>query len=645
MKPRYSLLFALLLALALPSWGRGQPAAPPDFTPDPSTVLRWGNGYRFPQTGWIVLHIEGEPYERGTQHGRLLSAEIAAYLRTFALMMNSKAPEEGWRTTRMFGNALFLRKFDKEYLEELKGIADGASAGGARFDNRPIDLLDMVLLNCWAELMTLDEANSATPTGLESIQWKDPQPQGKPLPAGEHCSAFAATGPATADGKIVFGHITMFPLFLANHFNVWIDVKPAKGQRFVMCSFPAGIHSGMDYYLNNAGLLISETTIKQTRFDSGGLTCASRIRNAIQYATTIDQAVDQLVRDNNGLYTNEWLLADINTNEIAMLELGTTKHKLWRSSKNEWFGDTPGFYWGCNNVKDVNVRLDAEPSVKGKPANVVFVPSSRDSAWLTKYQKYKGKIGVEFALESLTWPALALRPSLDAKFTTSVLAKDLKSWALFGPPTGKDWNPSPKDKKNFPDIKPLVKNDWTMLSAKEPVKNPANGTPPSAPPQLSKATELVWRGTLLPKTDSDLWLATAFADYHNLVSLEKTQLKAGTPPDKAGETLKQNVERYRKIYENASKAGETALADVKTSLMGSQWYALAQSKGVLLLHQLRQDLGAEVFDKAMDGFGMKHGGESVTSQQFQRYMETASGRMLEPFFAYWLKEKGLPAAK
>ena len=29
-----------------------------------------------------------------------------------------------------------------------------------------------------------------------------------------------------------------------------------------------------------------------------------------------------------------------------MFELGTYKTKLWRSSKNEWFGGTQGFYWG-----------------------------------------------------------------------------------------------------------------------------------------------------------------------------------------------------------------------------------------------------------------------------------------------------------
>ena len=84
----------------------------------------------------------------------------------------------------------------------------------------------------------------------------------------------------------------------------------------------------MDYYLNDAGLLVCETTIAQTRFDIKGMAVASRIRQALQYADSIDKAVEILKEDNNGLYTNEWLLADIKTNEIAMFELGTHKSKL-----------------------------------------------------------------------------------------------------------------------------------------------------------------------------------------------------------------------------------------------------------------------------------------------------------------------------
>src|SRR5262249_29582323 len=194
-------------------------------------------------------------------------------------------------------------------------------------------------------------------TGLEGVRFPDAGPETKVTPKPMRCSAFAATGSATKDGKVVFGHITMFSLYPSNFYNVWLDIKPAKGRRVMMQSYPGGMQSGLDYYMNDAGILICETTIAQTKFDASGMALGSRIRDAMKNAASIDEAAAILTKANNGLYTNEWLLADVKTNEIAMFELGTHKTKLWRSSKNEWFGGTEGFYWGCNNAKDLDVRL------------------------------------------------------------------------------------------------------------------------------------------------------------------------------------------------------------------------------------------------------------------------------------------------
>src|SRR6516165_3048518 len=395
---------AFVLSLAVASLASGLAVAkdviPPDFKPDPNTVQRYGPAYRYPQAGWIVLHIEGEPYERGVQHGRLLAEEIAAHIRCFAAVQSPKAPADGWKSLRMLVNSLFLRRYDKEYLEEMKGIADGATAAGARFQGRAVELLDIVALNSGIEIDFLGENLEATPTGLEGKKFKEPHyPHAKKLPV-EHCSAFAATGPATADGKVVFGHITMWSLYHVRHYNVWLDVKPTKGHRVLMQSFPGGIMSGLDYYMNDAGLLVAETTIKQTRFDINGDSMVSRIRKALQYGSTIDEAVRILEKANNGVYTNEWLLADTKTNEVAMFELGTHKSRLWRSSKDEWVGGTKGFYWGCNNAKELQVRLETAPCVEGKPANLVWSASDRDRTWVQLYEKHKGKIAADFGFEA-----------------------------------------------------------------------------------------------------------------------------------------------------------------------------------------------------------------------------------------------------
>ncbi len=443
--------------------------------PDPATIERYGPAYRYPKAGWIVLHIEGEPYERGYQHGRLLAPEIADFIKALATKRSPKAPADAWREHRKLVNALFLRRYDKEYLEEMKGIVAGAAAAGAKFQDRALDLLDVVAVNSEIEIEFLDGALDATPTGLEGQRFAEPNDTCPRPTRPEHCSAFAATGPATADGQIVFGHITMFNLYMVRHFNVWLDVKPAEGHRVLMQTFPGGIMSGMDYYLNDAGMLVAETTIDQTRFDADGQSLASRIRKALQYADSIDAAVAILEASNNGMYTNEWLLADTKTNEIAMFELGTRKSKLWRSSRDEWLGGTKGFYWGCNNTKDIDVRLETVASVAGKPANVVFHPSDRDRAWIRLYEAHKGKISEAFGFEAFTTPPIAGSPSCDAKFTTSAMARDLKTWALFGPPLGRTWEPTEADARSAPQHPPAGRQRLDGPDRRGPLRRRGQG--------------------------------------------------------------------------------------------------------------------------------------------------------------------------
>src|SRR5262245_52959582 len=92
-------LLGVVFAVAAAAQADGPPSS--DFKPDPKSVQRYGPAYRYPQAGWVVLHIEGEPYERGYQHGKLMAPEIAGHVRCFATVLSPKAPEDGWRHTRL----------------------------------------------------------------------------------------------------------------------------------------------------------------------------------------------------------------------------------------------------------------------------------------------------------------------------------------------------------------------------------------------------------------------------------------------------------------------------------------------------------------------------------------------------------------
>lgn len=646
---RLSLILALVLATHLH-------AAPPrSFTPDPASVQWFGPAYRYPQQGWIVVHIEGKPYERGYQYGTLLAKEIAGFIEAHGLSQIPKAPSDGWKSMRTLTDALFLRRYDAELMEEMKGIADGAAAGGSKVFERAVDLLDIVTVNSIVELGFLESALSVTPNGLEGKEFKEPPyAKLKKVPMG-HCSAFAATGPATKDGQLVIGHITMWSQYSSRWFNVWLDVKPEKGHRVMMQTNPGGIMSGTDYYQNDQGLILSETTITQTGFNVNGWALTARCRKAVQYAQNIDECVEQLSGHNNGLYTNEWLIGDSKTNEIAMFEMGTAQKKLWRSSKNEWPGNTPGFYWGCNNTKDLQVRLDTQACLNCRPFNTTFRPSERDKMWLKLYDENKGKIDESFAFKAFTTPPLAAYPSLDVKFTTSALAKDFKSWGLFGPPLGRTWEPSDEDKQRYDfKVAPLISNDWTMLSGQLPEKVEKSGTDVKSTNRAwtnatvnsssdgdsseyddSVVTERnpVWNGTLLPKNDSDVWLASAFADYERIVGKMK-QKKADK--DAIDLALYAQAIKYRMATQRLAR--ETALSQVKLDPRDNDGYDQASGRGVLVLHKLRQILGAETFDAALDQFGKTHAGKEIATADFRAHLEKVTGKSLEAFFSKYVNQ-------
>ena len=676
--------------------------APTPFVPDPIAITRQGAGWRFPQDGWIVVHIEGTPYERGYQHGHLLAHEIVDYCHAIAKMRSLHAPDKAWRDLRLFVNALFLRRFDNEYLREMQGIADGAAAAGAKFDGRLLDLIDIVVINADIEVGFLESALEGTASGIDSESFRGRHGSPPRATRSERCSAFIANGPATADGKIVTGHITMSDLANVRFFNIWLDIEPSTGHRMVFQTFPGGIQSGLDYYINDAGLIISETTIEQTKFNPQGEMLASRIRRAIQYGNSIDKCAEILTSSSNGLYTNEWLLGDINSNEIAMLELGTHTSKTWRSSRNEWVAGTKGFYWGCNNVKDVGVFKETVADFGGKPANLVLHPRLRDEAWIKLFNRNRGKISEAFGFEAFSTPPLVAFPSCDAKFTTSTLAKDLKTWALFGPPLGRTWTPSESDREEQPSIQPLVAHEWTLIDVKGVTIPPVRETSGSKPKAVDlepfpkkeeplhvelKATHpFAWRGTLLPKKDADIWLATAFADFEKVVALEHAiafhddnGLNPGSQPvhkrdekdeddddddddemeegessktaDVTGREERDLIDLALFQYESrwltaVRRVGhDTRLTEIQPDPADGTWYRIATGKGVMLLDALRKKMGSESFVRILDEFGRANAGQNVSTDQFRSHLKQNASADAVAILDRWLTEDVLTQFK
>ena len=578
-------------------------ASSADEWPAKEAVRTFGPAYRYPARGWIYLHVEGRPYDRGYQHGYLMAREIPEYLERCAYELGGKADARSWDPYRTAASALFLRGFDREILEEMRGIAEGANANGAKWLDRPLDLTDIVVANTVVELGELREAVNVTPTGLEGLRF-DPPPYARRPPTDrppDHCSAFAATGEATRDGKMVVGHVTWWSLTLAEQTNVMLDIRPDTGHRLLMQSYPGGIESGTDWYQNDAGVVLTETTIRQTPFHIEGTPVAFRARRAIQYGGDIDSVVRELGTRNNGLYSNEWIIGDAKTNEIAMYELGTRSSRLWRSSKKEWFGETPGFYWGDNNAKDLAVRLETQPDPQGTEY-VPYVPAERDLAWQGLYRRFKGRIDEQFAFLAFRSAPLVSVPTVDAKVTSADMASRLMVWAQIGRPNESAWVPQPAEggpnRGLYPGGYHLFAGEPSDALRRAVQENErarvAGGAAEAKPPGTTKPVsykDRLWKGWVLPASAADVWLAAGSAAYHHALESED-------PP--------QAIEAQRIRYRGLLLAPDTA----------ANRFGIERAKGLLFLDGLRRKMGDEGFLALMTEYFAANATKAVTARSF-----------------------------
>jgi hypothetical protein len=182
----------------------------------------------------------------------------------------------------------------------------------------------------------------------------------------------------------MIGHNNWSTYADGERWNVVFDIVPASGYRILMDGMPGLIHSGDDFGINSAGMLITETTISGfTGFDANGVPEFVRARKAMQYAASIDDFA-RIMRDgNNGGYANNWLVADRNTGEIADLELGLRNVHLERTHD--------GFFVGSNFPIDPQLTREETTS---KPDDAASSANARHARWLELMKENRGRIDV-----------------------------------------------------------------------------------------------------------------------------------------------------------------------------------------------------------------------------------------------------------
>jgi hypothetical protein len=620
----------------------------------PMETVKWfGPAFRCDDKGWIFVHIEGKPYQRGYQFGYLLADEIAAYINKLAVRANKDKPAAGWERNRQITNALMLRKYDEEYLVEMKGIADGAAKAGAEFEDNAVDFIDIVTINSIIDLGQVWRALRLTPHTLSGRNFLAAEDELN-IPIEEHkCSGFLANGPAAKDGDLVFGQIFMWNGYTGVHWNVICDVVPDKGHRLVYETFPGGIHSGADFYINASGIMIGETTVRQTPFDMDGTPQSNRIRKAAQYANSIDDVVKILEYKNNGMYTNDWLIGDTKTNEIAIFLLGTKKSKLWRSSTGEFPGGTKGFYWSNNNNKDNEVRKEYIANADNAPYDLVFAPWNRDIAFNQFFQKYNGKIDAIAGVNLWASSPINRAHACDGKITTREMAKHMVFLAHFGKVTLREKFIGTRLMPDLPGAAPHLSLGYSIVSPVfvteklKALKQKHKGkTKTKAPltPDLSAVENIysfnsrkLWFNTVFPASDKENWFVSGTAQYWQILK------EFPTTTQEAASYLKDQLSELNcRLLYTISREGAIAPLEARRVYDAYNHYRIPLIRGTFLLHQLRLYLGNDLFSKIMNRIHNRFKEKPMTNRQLIGLWEKTAGKSLEPFIMQWLKRKSIP---
>jgi hypothetical protein len=621
----------------------------------PMETVRWfGPAFRYTDKGWTFIHIEGEPYQRGYQYGFLLAKEISAYIEKVGTRYLPDNPRQAWNERRTLTDALFLRKYDEEYLLEMRGIADGAVKAGASFGGRGVDFLDIVTLNSVVDLGQLGDALTKTAQPLSGRSFRKEEEELNVTERLHKCSSFLANGPATKDGRVVFAQLFMWNGYTGFHWDVICDVVPSKGHRLVYETFPGGIHSGSDFYINDTGIMIGETTVAQTPFDADGTPQSNRIRKAAQYGSSIDDVVKILVDKNNGLYTNDWLIADTKTDETAILLLGTKKYKLWRSRSGEFPGDTKGFYWSVNNAKDPEVRKEYIPDPANAPLDFIYNNVNRDLAFYEYYQREKGKIDGISAVNIIASSPINRPHACDGKVTTSEMAEKMVLLAHYGKVTLRekfpeknnrllmDWpNASPHLTLGYSAFSPVYISD-AMKAAhakeqKQPVPEKSENDFTEIRSSYGFDKTQLWINTVLPAAEADNWFVSASAAYWNILN--------GLPSDNTAavfSTRDQLTEMNCRLQYTIDREGTMVPQKSQRTYDGYKNYLIPRIKGTYALHQLRLLLGNDVFAKVMNAVHTSFKEKPMSTAQFIAKAEEVSKLELRSFIMQWLQRDDLP---
>jgi hypothetical protein len=256
------------------------------------TVARCGEGYLELVDGYRVLHLKGEPYALGYQHGVLLRAEIQELVR---YLFDVKAQEFNQGIAKQLENgplkALGLKPDAKSIIDSIAGI-------------------QKTFVPQWytEELRGLAEGSGVSYEEILAANF---------IPELFHCSGFALSGSATVGGTLYHGRILDYGVdWRLQDFAVLMVAEPAGKVPFVNVTYAGFIGSVTG--MNAEQVSIGEMGGRGLGHWAG-VPMAVLVRWALQEAHELDEAV-AIFRDHPRTCEYYYVIADGKTGRAVGME-------------------------------------------------------------------------------------------------------------------------------------------------------------------------------------------------------------------------------------------------------------------------------------------------------------------------------------
>lgn len=351
---------------------------------DRSIIAKYGEAYLEKKGDLLILHLKGSYYEIGYQYGILLGDSIRCSIQ----YLLQKMVELGYTYDYMINCAMKMVKYiPQEYIEEMKGLADGAY----------LNYTDVLLAQIDADLQGTREM---------------------------YCSSFAVFGKSTKDGHLYHGRNLDAPIS-PQQAGLIIVYEPESGNPFVSVGGfgKIGVHTGINEKGISVALMFSSTN--DTSIE--GMPILILLRKVLQYANNLADAVHII---NQTCRTTGWniVLGDgVNLNACAV-EISHSLCKVF------WAGDSseniPPHYSIENAVRRTNHFISLELAATQRS----FYDPEKTWNWSwNRYEKLSelilenyGIIDAEIAIEFLkTYPVAGWYPTIQSALFDST---DLELW-------------------------------------------------------------------------------------------------------------------------------------------------------------------------------------------------------------------------